>query len=245
MLNGALVHISQASNGLSCGCKCPGCNATLVAKKGRSKQHHFAHAIDADCGLGVETALHIAAKQILEQEKRLFLPQVAVQVCSQRYSKVIAPEKEYLLEHVSLEKRVGSIVPDVLAYYRGKPFAIEIKVTHAVDEEKTAHFKMLGLSVIEIDLSHSPRDFNLEDITPLIVGAGKHKSWVFNAAADRKRREILSLGKYRDVHSERCPIPGRISSKMPYYRIIPFECQYCEYLLEYVDACGVICAANN
>lgn len=80
MLDGKATHISDVSTDEACGYRCPSCNARLIAKKGKVKQHHFAHASDADCGMGVETALHYAAKEIIETKKCIYLPPVEVKV---------------------------------------------------------------------------------------------------------------------------------------------------------------------
>lgn len=43
LLDGELVSIHEVKNGLKCGCVCPACGATLVAKKGSRRMHHFSH----------------------------------------------------------------------------------------------------------------------------------------------------------------------------------------------------------
>lgn len=238
MLDGALTHVSQVNSGLACGCRCPACDAALVAKKGQLKLHHFAHAKDSDCASSVETALHLAAKAILEKRRQIALPAVEAKLYSSRYSALLAPEQNYDLDRVEIEKRVGRIVPDVLAYFRGRAIAIEVRVSHAVDKPKSSHFRSLGLSAIEIDLSRAPRTFTLEELEPLVVGPGKHKSWVFNAAAERKREEILSTGKVlRSVsrgyatHVDDCPIQARIWKGRAYANVVD-DCVSCEHALD-------------
>ena len=238
MLDGALTHVSLVPSGLACGCRCPACDAPLVAKRGALKMHHFAHAADSDCVSSVETALHLAAKEILEQRKQLVLPAVEAKLYSARHSSILAPEQAYALDRVHLERRVGSIVPDVIAYIRGRALAIEIRVTHAVDTTKAAHFQAIGLSSVEIDLSRAPRTFTLEELEPLVVGPGKHKSWVFNAAAHRKREELLSTGKVmRSVsrglatHVDDCPIQVRVWKGRSYANVVD-DCIGCEHALD-------------
>lgn len=76
--DGKLVHISEVDKGKKCGCVCPACDSPLIAKKGEKTIHHFAHDKKYICNNGVETALHIAAKDMLEKEKRIHLPTVKV-----------------------------------------------------------------------------------------------------------------------------------------------------------------------
>lgn len=62
---GTLVHISEVESGLKCECKCPSCDAKLVARKGKKNKHHFAHHATDNCKYGYETSLHFAVKEII------------------------------------------------------------------------------------------------------------------------------------------------------------------------------------
>lgn len=130
------------------------------------------------------------------------------------------------------------MVPDVLAYVRDRAIAIVIRVTHAVDPAKAAHFRAIGLSAAEIDLSKAPRTFTLDELEPLVVGAGNHKSWVFNAAAHRRREEVLSSGKVKRsvrrgyaTHVDDCPIHARVWRGRSYANVID-DCVGCEHALD-------------
>ena len=69
-----LKHVSEVNRGLDCRCFCPACNALLIAKKGRRNRHHFAHYEKDPCQYAGETALHLAAKEILEKRGRSHYP---------------------------------------------------------------------------------------------------------------------------------------------------------------------------
>ncbi|MCW5199768.1 hypothetical protein VU05_03540 [Desulfobulbus sp. F1] len=64
-----LLHISQVAAGLSCNCVCPQCLSSLVARKGKVRQHHFAHFSSVPCQYYVETSLHLTAKAILSSKR--------------------------------------------------------------------------------------------------------------------------------------------------------------------------------
>jgi NAD(P)-dependent dehydrogenase (short-subunit alcohol dehydrogenase family) len=81
--DGQIIHISQASRGSACGCKCPAknCGRKLVARKPDSDiAHHFAHAPltreeqaagnAPSCKHGNMTALHHYAEQLLNMGHR-------------------------------------------------------------------------------------------------------------------------------------------------------------------------------
>ena len=59
------VHVDDVPRGLACNSICPNCKAALVAKKGRIKQHHFAHASDPGGSCTPESYLHATAKILL------------------------------------------------------------------------------------------------------------------------------------------------------------------------------------
>ncbi|WP_455938314.1 competence protein CoiA family protein, partial [Gemella morbillorum] len=78
--NEQLIHINDLTadeSGLKCNCVCPACKNKLVAKLGTKNRKHFAH-YSSDCGQGVETALHLYAKQFLSKELRLKLPSLKI-----------------------------------------------------------------------------------------------------------------------------------------------------------------------
>lgn len=65
--SGIMIDVADADNGLSCECTCASCGDRLMAKQGDVKQWHFAHESGADCAGSVESALHLAAKQIIKE----------------------------------------------------------------------------------------------------------------------------------------------------------------------------------
>ena len=68
--NGRLVGTDKVERGLACGCICPECGASLEARKGNVVTHHFAHHAASNCIYGLESALHLGAKQILLDERQ-------------------------------------------------------------------------------------------------------------------------------------------------------------------------------
>src|SRR5258707_9534186 len=103
--DGAIVHISEAKQGLACGCVCPSCKEPLVARKGSVTIHHFAHHKGTDCAKGVETALHLASKRILVDRRVMTLPAVHIQFDSHREPLLLAPERTFILDDVREEHR--------------------------------------------------------------------------------------------------------------------------------------------
>ena len=252
---GKLLHISEVSRGLACGCVCPACGDRLVARKGTIREHHFAHAAGNDCRTAVETALHLAAKEVLERRKEIVLPSVEIQFHFHRYrtsgdkSLILAPERRYQLTSVALERRLSTIVPDVLAHVENRPLLIEIRVTHGIKARKLARIQNLDMSTVEIDLSAVPRDLTWKDLEEMVVESATHKQWIYNAVAEQRRRRILARATVRDtidrggwglpLHVDGCPLPARVWRGKPYANVID-DCVYCEHAFEIEDG-HVIC----
>lgn len=68
-----MIDVVDAKNGLKCECTCTCCGDRLVARQGPVKVWHFAHESGADCAGGVESALRLAAKQIIKDEGLIFV----------------------------------------------------------------------------------------------------------------------------------------------------------------------------
>lgn len=236
MNNGRLLHIDEVERGLNCGCKCPACEHPLVAHKGPVKAAHFKHYQGSDCGKGVETALHHMAKGILENRQEIALP--------------IPPDptKLWPIEKVSLEKRLGDIIPDVIVYIKGQPILIEIVVTHGIDAEKMEKIKDLGISTLVIDLSDEERTLSKDELASIVVEGTEKKRWVFNAAKQRHMENPRRFKVIRDMDSnpyrpmdsnlwvDGCPMYyarryGTGYSKR--FAYVESDCAHCEFLVEW------------
>jgi hypothetical protein len=235
--DGNLIHISEAANGLACQCICPGCSAPLVARnQGKQKVPHFAHHQTAECSTGLQTALHLAAKDIIAKHKRLRLPGTAgyFPFTDTYWSSFSFDAKQYQydlrdrfeayydededesyyetedlsryyfkaqlvkVDEVTLEKKTGDIVPDIMVRIGERQLIVEVAVTHFVDDTKRAKIKGLGLPALEIDLSKVKRDLDEEDLERLLIEGIDRKKWVNNPAL---RAE---LSKRRQAYFEAC-----------------------------------------
>lgn len=69
--------------GKKCKCVCPGCGAALIAKHAEKDlvTPHFQHWHEGNCISGWESAIHLAAKQLIEQQRIIFVPEHKVRSC--------------------------------------------------------------------------------------------------------------------------------------------------------------------
>jgi hypothetical protein len=243
------MHISEVENGLACGCTCPGCGSDLIAKKGPVMEDHFAHASGADCAAGVESGLHLAAKDILAKRQEIALPVAEVRFQGGKKPIEVSSMDLYPLTNIRLEKRIGSITPDLLVDMDGKSLAIEIFVTHRVDAEKIEKLRKMGLSTIEIDLSDVERDLNKDLLEEIVVDGYDRKTWLHHPEVDMRYEEAKSKAKQFDIeprgcalHVDYCPITAREYFGKPYANVID-DCTGCPHCLE-IDSV-VLCDASE
>lgn len=234
----ALCHISAADAGLACRCNCPSCHAPLVAKKGKKNEHHFAHHNAPPCAHAVETALHLAAKEILAQEGAVMLPAVTVRFNSHRPDLVLVPASYYPIESIRIEQRAADLIPDLIATIEGRDVWIEVYVTHKVDDAKRARIQKLGVSALEIDLSQTPRDQPLDQLAETIIHDTDHKAWLHHIDAARCHRELLNechekpvVGRGLALHVDHCPIRVHEYRGKAYANFFD-DCTSCQHCIE-------------
>lgn len=138
--NGKSVFIDNVPKGKKCGCFCSECKGALIARQGDVKVHHFAHVSGNDSIKCSQTALHLLAKEIIMEEKRI--------------PAFVNGKIEFVsVDLIEQEKNFGDIKPDLYAEYNGRAIAVEIFVSHAVDDEKFAKIQNHKLTTFEINLS--------------------------------------------------------------------------------------------
>lgn len=238
--DGILKHVSEVASGLACKCICPSCQSKLIARKGRKKVGHFAHYNKEECSTGYETTIHLLAKDILINEKVLKLPKLEMPF--ENYSSgLIANAQLITLDKVILEKRLDSIIPDVVIESKGQQLIIEIFVTHKINDQKRLIIQKLGISTLEIDLSKIHTEITYEELRHILINNIDNKGWVYNKAQERCRKNLRKLSlRYKveshglATHIMGCPINKRRWKEISYANLID-DCFHCKYLFERHD----------
>lgn len=253
--DGRAIHVDQVARGLGCGCVCPACDGALIARHGDKNIHHFAHATDANCEGAYETSLHLAAKQVLEEEMHIVLPAATAKLNNNRAPIEFAPTLDHGIDSIELEKKLGMTIPDVTAIIAGNKLAIEIKVTHGIDDDKLARIVEEGTSTLEIDLSGLPRDIDKDQIRYHVVESVDRKAWIYNAYAAARLADLIRSGTKMPVivrgmalHIDNCPKPARIFHGKRYANVMD-DCLHCEFNLhvggEYIVCCGALKSSRD
>ncbi len=194
--DGTLLHISEVASGLECGCICPACAAPLIARKGEIRKHHYAHHQGSDDKSCLETALHRYAKQVLENEKKLLMPDVYLHGClvdeiGNRHERHKL-EKGVLkqLSTVTLEVQRDCYRADAVGYIEEfGELDIEIRVTHEVDSVKQEKVRSLRKPMVEINMSELPRDASPDEIKEAVLYTAQ-REWIYNPLTGRKTAEL-------------------------------------------------------
>ena len=203
-----MVNAREVANGRRCECVCIACGSRLRSRQGDIRIWHFAHDEETQCQHAPEAAVHRMAKQMIVERAALFVPELACsrqihgkrRVWSETISVTVqAAGIRNLVDCISEKSIVDSQGngeyrrPDVLATLDGRPLAIEIRNTHAVDFEKQEWLERLGHSVLEIavsDLSLLPPEEILDALLVRLFQSGEHSRWLVHAK-DKDAQEAL------------------------------------------------------
>ena len=207
MKDGQMVGVDAVLSGLACECVCPACHGRLQARKGEIRVHYFAHDQLSDCTSSLETSIHRMAKQIIEEEKRLMLPQLIVAArgvdprgFKVEETEVVTEAKRQILTKVVLEQGLTDIRPDIVGHHNGKQILIEVCVTHPVGKAKKKKIRDRNLAAIEIDLSGVNYSISESELRELVVNSVKNKKWLsLPSAKDAKQRVRFKLDQRLDV----------------------------------------------
>ncbi len=183
-----LVHISEVVRGKRCNCICPSCKVPLIASKGVKIQPHFKHAVECECEGGFESAVHLAAKQIIIEKGQITLPKLECHLFA-RDSKGKEDQEFRLISEKMLmdfdliqeEVELYDMIADLLAKKKGKPLIIEIFYRHKVDDCKILKITKANISAIEIDLSRlTPNDVHDWDSFWEYINSVANIKWLHN-----------------------------------------------------------------
>jgi|GEM_PF-6571287 len=130
---------------------CPICEQQVTLKLGQKRAHHFAHRPEDICiATKPETAMHLNCKfhiyRQLQAARKLYIS-TSCRSCGNR--KPMLWKQDW--DAVEVEYKMNSLRPDIALLQNGKVIgAIEIFVTHAVDEEKVRRLQSQGVDWIEV-----------------------------------------------------------------------------------------------
>lgn len=158
---------------------CPACQGQVILKQGEIRTAHFAHQISNICSQ--ETVIHKTAKLLIQRvvyewksgKSNPPIFQRTCQICDTSVSQFL-PEK---VDDAVLEYKLadGSIADIALLVREIAQAAVEIKVTHAVDEIKANRLSVPFIELDGYEVIESPTIWKpiTDNFKPLICGKCK------------------------------------------------------------------------
>lgn len=160
LVEGKLYNVSEFAHlkpALRPAATCPVCQHPVTLKLGKRRAHHYAHQPDVICiTTQPETALHLNVKcyiykQLLQTDKI-----VVEQRCSNGCGKISQWVWLEGWERVEVEYAINEFRPDIVLIQNEQTIgAIEIAVTHRVEEGKKEYFTAQNIKWIEIEAKES------------------------------------------------------------------------------------------
>ncbi|KKM04060.1 hypothetical protein LCGC14_1768050 [marine sediment metagenome] len=200
--NNILVHITYVERGKKCYCVCPSCRSPLIAAKGSKKQPHFKHAVVNECEGGMESAIHLAAKQMIMEKKQITLPKY-VSIASATDSRgikhtegktVVEDGTVITFDSVQEETELHGMKADILAKKGNKSLIIEIFYRHKVEDQKLVKITEANISAIEINLSDlTPEDVKNWETFWLCINDPRRVQWLHYAKAHPELKKQLEM----------------------------------------------------
>jgi hypothetical protein len=128
-------------------------------KLGKIRDYHYAHKPDVLCAsTQPETALHLNTKYYIFNQLLLDNKLYLAQQCSNGCGKTrnITWIKNWDRKRVIVEHNIGMLRPDIqIVNNEETVYAIEVKVTHPVGDEKAEYFKVHNIGWLEVEASES------------------------------------------------------------------------------------------
>lgn len=199
--SGRMVDITMVERGLGCDCICLHCGAILQARKGRKNRHHFAHYVAghgvATCEGGSESALHAAARELIAQWRSIELPALLVDEGGRQRS---LPGRTLAVLRSELPDDLGGgaywgrdkVRPDVVLHGHTEQIWCEVKVTHAVGDQKRARLQRCNVATLEFDLSalHRHGGWTRVSLEHALRSDDRLRQWAFHPEEARLKQEL-------------------------------------------------------
>ena len=200
---------------------CPVCMNPVVMKLGSERVHHYAHQSEVVCTASQpETALHLNTKfyiykQLLSGTK-LYLEQRCSNGCGR--SRNVSWVEHW--EKVKIESEVGPFRPDIAIFSNDEDInAIEIMVTHQVEDDKEAFYKARGIGWLEVNACESIYEgenaWKIDKPLPFAVCKPPLTEWTCEQCREQLRKnEELKIKEQREKEYKQHNYSEIIYSKM-------------------------------
>ena len=163
-----LVDVSTVPRGKQCGCICPSCHTSLIARQGENRAWHFAHVsqgvyeeTDQECTFSFYVSVRLMAKQLIGARCRLKLPEYREHVFGnvkagqgqRSIAYTITREQVIEIEAVEVEKSFEGVRIDVFGKVKDFPFGIYFTHPGRKQPVEPERFQEMSIGIVAIDLT--------------------------------------------------------------------------------------------
>ncbi|MDR8017799.1 hypothetical protein [Ectopseudomonas guguanensis] len=158
--DGLLFQADEVANGLKCQCVCPECHRALVAaNEGTKVLPYFRHQQQA-CEGGHAAGVRRKAIELIVAELQLQLPPFSQTISAKTMSgfvirKTVSFESSLLqTERADAGVKLSGVTADVVLTAGEHQLLVYVRAAKRQDRQKESALLALGVSVLELDLSH-------------------------------------------------------------------------------------------
>ena len=166
--DGQLFQADEVANGLGCGCVCPECQRALVAaNEGTKVLPYFRHQQRA-CEGGHAAGVRRKAIELIMAELQLQLPPFSQAISAKTMNgfvirKTVSFESSLLQsERADAGVKLSGVTADVVLTAGEHQLLVYVRAAKRQDRQKESALLGLGVSVLELDLSHLGLDTILD-----------------------------------------------------------------------------------
>lgn len=136
---------------------------------------HFKHERESSCQHGLESAVHLAVKQLIAKHQKLYLPELVAKIyVTDALGKLHAPKSviykagTVFFSSVRLEKWLINFRPDIIATSSTDgDFLIEVAFTSFVGDQKLVKINSQNTPLLQIDVSNF-RSFSFDGLAKIL-----------------------------------------------------------------------------
>lgn len=218
-----IIHIEELNKderGLKCNCTCVECGKELVARLGEKNRWNFAHRSERGCSGGVETALHLFAKSVIEKSQYINLPDLSI--C---YDKTDVEEADFILRQSNFKEvnnefyeqswmKIKSVTKGGKFYYQKvkaecklDPIIPDI-ILYKTDRSNIERFLLIEIGVTHFIDEPKRKIIKEKDFSTIEVDLSKYKDEFANMSKDMLENLIINdvLNKTWIHNSKACEI---------------------------------------
>lgn len=238
--DGVFIDVEEATRGKSCGCVCPSCGISLIARLGEVNTAHFAHdsqngskdEIEA-CKFSFYVSVRYMLKQLFQEQGLLMLPPLDVDLDGEKHVITKDTRITYELKDLAQDTYVNSVKFDMVIAVSDRKLCLYISHPGRPAPIYNDLRKDKHTAVLELDLIHFAKLFSesnrLKSAKKLlhdwVESSIKGKHWIYNP----RRSEWLEYQRTKEKPTEPSKSTlDRIKEQIAKTETCKYHCVFCK-----------------